>query len=293
MSNYRIITDSCGNLPVDVAKEFDIDIISLVWIENGEEHLSYDENGGTDFKDFYNRIRNKSIITTSAINVATFENYFKKFLDNGQDVLYLAFSSALSTTYNSAVAAKENLLKEYKDRKIIVVDSLSASLGQGLLAIYASMNKKDGMSMEDNAKWLEDHKLKLTHYFTVDNLVYLYRGGRVKKSAYLIGNALRIKPLLHVDNEGRLIPFGKVIGRKKSLQALVDEMAKHGVNLENQIIAITHGDCIEDVEYVISLISQKFKYKRLIVNYVDQTVGAHSGPGTMALFSLSDTRDVK
>ena len=293
MSNYRIITDSCGNLPSDVAKEFNIDIISLIWIENGEEHLSYDENGGTDFKDFYNRIRNKSIITTSAINIATFENYFKKFLENGEDILYLAFSSALSTTYNSALAAKDNLLKTYKDRKIIVIDSLSASLGQGLLTIYASINRDNGMSIIDNANWLESHKLNMTHYFTVDNLVYLYRGGRVKKSAYLIGNALRIKPLMHMDNKGRLVPFGKIIGRKKSLQVLVDEMAKHGVDLENQIIAITHGDCIEDVEYVVSLISQKFKYKRLIINYVDQTVGAHSGPGTIALFSLSDTREVK
>lgn len=292
MNNYQIITDSCGNLPYKEAKQYNIDIISLYWIENGVEHLSYDPNTGTDFKDFYNRLRNKSIIKTSAVNTETFIEKFEHYLSKGIDILYLGFSSALSTTYASSVAAKKELERKYPERKIIVIDSLSASLGQGLLAIYSAINRDEGMSIEENAEWLENNKLRLTHFFTVDNLVYLYRGGRVAKSTYILGNALRIKPLLHVDDLGRLIPFGKVIGRKKSLQVLVDEMAKHGQDLENQIIAISHGDCQEDVDYVVSLINQKFKYKKLIINYVDQTVGAHSGPGTMALFSLSDNRHV-
>lgn len=292
MENYKIVSDSCSNLPADEVKKFDIGIISMYWIdENGDEHIGFDPEHDQDYKGFYNRMRNGAIIKTSAINETSFLNYFEELLKKGIDVLYLAFSSALSTTYNSALVAKDILLKKYPQRKIEVIDTLAASLGQGLLVYHAAVNKENGMSLEDNRKWLEENKLKLAHYFTVEDLVYLYRGGRVSKASYFLGNALRIKPVLHVNDEGKLIPFAKVLGRKKSLQVMAEKFLKHGVDLKNQVIAIGHCDCIDDVNYLISLLEKKVKFKRIIINYIDQTIGAHSGPGTVALFALCDSRN--
>lgn len=291
MSNYQIISDSCSNLPIEEIKKHDIAIIPMYWIdENGEEHISFDINNQPDLKKFYDKMRQGAVIKTSAINETSFIEFFEQFLKKGLDVLYIAFSSALSTTYSSACVARDVVLKKYPERKVIVIDSLSASTGQGLLVYYAALNKENNMSLEENASWVEDHKLNLAHYFTVDDLKYLFRGGRVSKTSFILGSALRIKPILHVNDEGKLVPFAKVIGRKKSIQVMANELLKHAKDLKNQTIAISHGDCKEDVDYLISLIESKTKVKKIIVNYIDQTIGAHSGPGTLALFALCDTR---
>ncbi len=292
MSKYRLVSDSCSNLPLEEIKKHDIDIISMYWIdEKGQEHIGFDINEKPDLKSFYDRMRNGAVITTSAINESSFIDFFSKILDKGQDILYIGFSSALSVTFNCATSAKKTLEKKYKNRKIIVIDSLAASSGLGLLVYHAALNKEAGMSIEDNAKWVEDNKLRLAHYFTVDDLKYLYRGGRVSKSSFILGNALRIKPVLHVNNEGKLVPFSKVFGRKKSIQVMANCLIKHATDLKNQVIMISHADCIDDVNYLIFLIKEKVSPKDIILNYIDQTIGAHSGPGTLALFALCDSRD--
>ena len=206
--------------------------------------------------------------------------------------MHIAFSSGLSGTYNSTRIAADELQEEYPDRKIIVVDSLSASLGQGLLVWLAQQKKELGQTMEDVADWVEKNKLKMVHLFTVDDLNHLYRGGRVSRTTAIVGSMLNIKPVLHVDNEGKLTAIGKVRGRKKALQELVklmdEKIGSFGAGCDT--IFISHGDCEQDAQYVAEKVKEKYNIKNIIINQVGATIGAHSGPGTMALFFVGDVR---
>ena len=212
-------------------------------------------------------------------------------LGSGRDVLYIAFSSGLSGTYQALSLMAAQLQEEFPERKIHMVDSLAASGGQGLLVWYAVQHARAGESIDQVRDWLEENKLHLAHWFTVDDLMFLFRGGRVSKTAAWAGTLLNIKPVLHVDDEGHLIPMEKVRGRKKSLNALIDHMEKSANKpISDQMVFITHGDCIEDAEYVAAKIKERFGVKEVVINYVDPVIGAHSGPGTMALFFLADKR---
>lgn len=287
---YRIVTDSSANLTDELIDKYDIGIASLVFYSGNKEFTSYVKGVKTDLKQFYDMLRKKDALTTSCVNEATFIEVFEPTLQEGLDILYIGFSSALSATYISGEKAAAALRKKYPERKIITVNTLGASLGEGLLVLYAARMNEAGASMKEVQNWLEQNRLKLCHYFTVDDLFFLFRGGRVKKTSYLIANLVNIKPIMHMDDYGRLIPIGKVMGRKKSLNTIAEMVIRDIVDPEDQTICVSHGDCIEDVEYLKEKIEEKIKVKEWVINYVDPVVGAHSGPGTVAIFFLGNHR---
>lgn len=291
--DFEIVTDSCCNLLEDMIDDFGIHVLPLTFMVDGEDEVyqSYLKGERTDLKQFYTMMREGKVFKTSLPNLAESEALFRELLGSGRDVLYIAFSSGLSGTYQALSLMAAQLQEEFPERKIHVVDSLAASGGQGLLVWYAVQHARAGESIDQVRDWLEENKLHLAHWFTVDDLMFLFRGGRVSKTAAWAGTLLNIKPVLHVDDEGHLIPMEKVRGRKKSLNALIDHMEKSANKpISDQMVFITHGDCIEDAEYVAAKIKERFGVKDVVINYVDPVIGAHSGPGTMALFFLADKR---
>lgn len=291
--DFEIVTDSCCSLLEDMIDDFGIHVLPLTFMVDGEDEVyqSYLKGERTDLKQFYTMMREGKVFKTSLPNLAESEALFRELLGSGRDVLYIAFSSGLSGTYQALSLMAAQLQEEFPERKIHVVDSLAASGGQGLLVWYAVQHARAGESIDQVRDWLEENKLHLAHWFTVDDLMFLFRGGRVSKTAAWAGTLLNIKPVLHVDDEGHLIPMEKVRGRKKSLNALIDHMEKSANKpISDQMVFITHGDCIEDAEYVAAKIKERFGVKEVVINYVDPVIGAHSGPGTMALFFLADKR---
>lgn len=291
--SFEIVTDSSCNLIEDMIDEFGLHILPLTFMVDGEDtvYQSYLKGERTDLKQFYTMMREGKVFKTSLPNLADAETMFKNILDQGNDVLYLGFSSGLSGTYQAMEVLAQQLQEQYPDRKIYTVDTLAASGGQGLLVWYAVQHARAGETIDQVRDWVEQNKLHLAHWFTVDDLMFLFRGGRVSKTAAWAGTLLNIKPVLHVDDEGHLIPMEKVRGRKKSLNALVDHMeASANKPVSDQMVFITHGDCLEEAEYVASLVKERFGVKEVVINYVDPVIGAHSGPGTMALFFLADKR---
>lgn len=287
---FSLITDSAANLTTQLIKANDIKVVSLSYNVGGKEYLGYIEGEETDYKAFYEMLRSKEKVQTSLVNYETCKNAIKKELDGGNDVLYVSFSSALSGSYLVAKNVAEDLQEEYTDRKIIVIDSLCASFGQGLLMYYVAKKRNEGLSIEEAAKWVEDNKLNLVHLFTVDDLFFLKRGGRLSGSTALVGSLLNIKPLLHVDNQGKLVMTGKVRGRRVSLDAMIQRMGEVGTDLSSQHIFIGHGDCIEDAEYVEKQVKKLYKVKNVTINYIDSVIAAHSGPGTLAIFFMGTER---
>ena len=289
MGKYVIMTDSSCDLSEEYIKEHGLDVLNLLYNMDG---TIYGEDKTMDIKEFYAKMRGGSMPTTMAVNPEDVANAMRRHLEQGEDILYIAFSSGLSASCQNAVLGANDVRDEFPDRKIIVVDSLCASMGQGLFVHYALKRQAEGMSLEENVRWLEEHKLNICHQFTVDDLHHLHRGGRVSKATAILGTMINVKPVLHVDDEGKLISLYNVRGRKKSLQALVSNMEKTigGFENENDDIYIIHGDCMDDVLYREKLIEEKFGKKNFYVNYVGAVIGAHSGPGTMALFYLGNKR---
>lgn len=289
--NFEIVTDSSCNLVEDMIDEFGLHILPLTFMVDGEQYQSYLKGERTDLKQFYTMMREDKVITTSLPNLAESEDLLRGLLDAGRDVLYIGFSSGLSGTYQAIDLLLKDLAAQYPERTVRSVDTLAASGGQGLLVWYAAQKARAGASLEEVYTWLEENKLHLAHWFTVDDLMFLWRGGRVSKTSAWAGTILNIKPVMHVDDEGHLIPLEKVRGRKKSLIALVDHMDESAIRpVEDQMVFITHGDCIEDAEFVADLVRARFGVRDVVINYVDPVIGAHSGPGTMALFFLADKR---
>ena len=286
MDHYRIISDSTTDLAPEMVEEMDVTILPLQFLIDEKSYYNYPDERDLSGKKFYELIRGGKSATTVQINVDTFLTCFEKYLKNGEDILYFAFSSGLSGTFNSANIAANELREKYPDRKLILIDSLAASMGEGLLLYYAASKKKAGASIDEVASWLETNKNHLCHWFTVDDLFHLKRGGRVSSFAAVVGTTLGIKPVLHVDDEGHLIPVQKVRGRKQALANLVEHMEKTCTNPEEQTIFISHGDCEEDALYVADLVRQKFKVRDIKVHMIGPVIGAHSGPGTVALFFL-------
>ncbi len=292
MSDYIILTDSCCDLDAKKAKELGIELISLSLEIDGKSYKDDPFNLLLPSHEFYDMLRNGKMGTTSQINRFDFSEKIKSLLQKGKDILYLGFSSALSGTYGSFMSAKKEIEDEgkYPGKKIIGIDTLCASLGQGLLLTYAVRNQKNDMSIEENASWVETHKLNLIHLFTIDDLNILKRGGRLSGSLALIGSMLKLKPLLRVDNEGRLVGTGKVFGRKNSLKKLVENISKNIINPNEQEIYISHGDCLEEVNYVQELIQELYHPKNIYVNQVGPVIGSHSGPGCIAIFYMGSER---
>ena len=287
MSEFIITTDNTSDLPDSYISENDLDILFLSYTIDGE---TYERENQLSASEFYQRMRNGSIPTTAQINPDMAKEKFTKYLKEGKDILHISFSSGLSGSYNSCRIAAEELQEDFPDRRIVVVDSLCASLGEGLLVHKAVCLKKEGKSLAEITDWLEENKLHLCHNFTVDDLNHLYRGGRVSKAAAVFGTMVNIKPVLHVDDEGHLVPVSKVRGRKKSLTTLVDNMEKQVGNYENDTIFISHGDCLTDAEFVARLVKERFGIQSFLINTVGPTIGAHSGPGTVALFFMGNYR---
>lgn len=284
-----LLIDSCTDLPLSFVEENQIPYVSLVCNFLGGEYK--DDFGKTlSCKEFYDTVRGGEMPSTSQVNVYVYQEVFSKYAEEGKSVIYLGFSSALSGSLNSARMAQEMVCEAFPEADITVIDSRSASLGEGLLAYYAFNMLKEGASKDEVVSWLESNKLKLNHWFTVDDLGHLKRGGRVSGAAAFVGTLLDIKPILHVDDEGRLIPKSKVQGRKKSIKTLFEMFEENVVNPEEQVIAISHGDCLEDAKYLESLILKSYKVKEVIINPVGPVIGAHSGPGTLALFFMGSKR---
>ncbi|MGI6705125.1 MAG: DegV family protein [Clostridia bacterium] len=284
-----IVTDSCYDLPLSFLEAHQIPVIGLTFTLNGKEYAD-DQGKSLDLRSFYNAIRQGATPTTSQVNTEEFLQFFKKYLDRGQDILYIAFSSALSGTYNSARIARDMLKSDYPDRTVTVVDSLCASMGQGLLVYKAVQLQRQGYSHEELVRWVEDNKLKINHWFTVDDLNHLKRGGRLSGTSALIGTILDIKPVLHVNDEGRLIPVEKVKGRKKSLRRLVEMLEQRIVDPEEQVVFISHGDALEDAQFTADLIRSKVQVKDILINTIGPIIGSHAGPDTIAVFFFSSSR---
>lgn len=289
--SFKIITDSCCNLPEDQIDQLDLAVLPLVFMVDGQQHQSYLKGEVTDLQQFYTHMREGKVFTTSLPNLSDAEAEFEAILRNGEDVLYLGFSSGLSGTFEAIRILAEDLSQRYPDRTIITIDTLAASLGQGLLVYYAAKMREEGKSLEQTAAWVNDNILHMCHWFTVDDLMFLYRGGRVSKTAAFAGSLLSIKPVLHVDDEGHLIPVEKTRGRKKSIRHLFEHLKEtHFSPLSDQMLAISHGDCLDDALELKKMIEDEYGPQRWIINYVDPVIGAHSGPGTLALFFLGDHR---
>ena len=284
--NFVFATDSTSDLPVEIYKNNNIKLIELTYQLDGKE---YADISGMPYQEFYNKLRQGATAKTSQVTPDTFESIFTDIVKEGKGVLYVAFSSGLSGTYNSARIAADIVKEKYPDARIRVVDSLSASLGEGLLVYKAIEVMNQGKSLDEVADWIEEHKLHLCHMFTVDDLVLTQRRTCFKDISYCWLN-IRIKPGLHVDNEGHLIPLAKIRGRKQSINWLVENMEKRIGNWKNDVFAICHGDCIEDAKYLQSLVKEKFGIEKCIIRNTGTVIGSHSGPGTLALFFLGDYR---
>ena len=285
--SYRIITDTCCDFPDHMYAELQLTAVPLTVNYKNEPVNSYTEQW---LKDMFDGLRAGEEATTSAANPQDWENVMEPALQAGDDLLVLAFSSGLSTTYQSAVIAAEELKERYPDRTIHVVDTRCASLGQGLLVYYACRKRDEGMPLEELTQWCETHRFNLCHWFTVDNLMYLKRGGRVSAATALVGTMLQIKPVLHMDDEGHLINMSKVRGRKASIDAIAKKMGELGLPGENDTVFICHGDCMDDAKRLEQLVKEQYGVKNVFIYYVGAVIGSHSGPGTLALFFLGKNR---
>ena len=287
MRDYVIITDSGSDLNAAFAQELGIRVLDLTVIKDGEAPIA---DSKMDIKGFYNFLREKKMATTSAVNVEAFEEAMEQIIAEDKDILYLGFSSGLSSTYNAGRLAAEEMSQKYPDRKILAADTLCASLGQGLLVYLAVQKKNEGATIEEVKAWVEEKKLNLCHWFTVDDLMFLKRGGRVSATTAVVGTMLSIKPVMHVDNEGHLVKVGTARGRRASIDAMFDKMKATAIDPASQSVFICHGDCVEDANYLADKIKSELLVKEVYIGYTGAVIGSHSGPGTLALFYLGTER---
>jgi len=284
---YRIVTDTCCDFPEQMYEELNLSVVRLSVNYKGQTTDTYTEDW---LKDMFDGLRAGEVATTAAVNPTGWQEVIEPILQAGDDVLVLAFSSGLSATYQSAVIAAEELREKYPDRTVNVVDTLCASRGQGLLVYYACQKRDAGFSLNDLTAWCEENKYRLCHWFTVDDLMYLKRGGRISAATALVGTMLKIKPVLHMDDEGHLVNMSKTRGRKASIEAIADKMGELGLPGENETVFICHGDCMDDAQYLERLVKERYGVKNVLIYYVGAVIGSHSGPGTLALFFMGKNR---
>ena len=288
MKNYVIFTDSGTDFTKELIEELEVKQVELTIIVEGEEPKP---NNQVDNKELYAMLRAKKSATTSAVNTEDFKIAMRPYLEKGMDILYLGFSSGLSSTFHAGKLACEDLSEEFPERKLFAVDTLCASLGQGLLVYHAARMRLDGAEIEEVRDFAENNKLKLCHWFTVDDLFFLKRGGRVSAASAVLGTMLGIKPVMHVNNEGKLIKVGTVRGRKTSIDTLCEKAKASKISEAAKRIAfISHGDCEEDAKYLAEKIKKEVGFKDVLIGYVGSVIGSHSGPGTLALFYLGTER---
>lgn len=291
MKDYVIITETTSDLTPEQIEQYNLEIIPMVFYLDEKEYIHYPDAREFAMDKFYNTLKTGGIAKTTQITAITYKEIFKEYINAGKDIMYIVFSSALSGTFNSATMAAKELESEYKDTKVKVIDSKCASMGEGLLSYYAYINKESGMSLEDNVKDITEKRDHICHWFCVDDLNFLKRGGRVSSAAALVGTMMNIKPILHVDSEGRLIPVSKIRGRKQSIEELFKKMKEKGQNVDGQMIFISHGGCLDDAQFLASLVRKEYKVKDIKINYIGPIIGAHSGPGTLAIFFLGKDKN--
>lgn len=287
MNNYVIFTDSSSDLPLSLAAEMGVQMLPL---EVNIDGVGSKMNDEIDIKEFYAYLRDKKTAKTSAVNMDRFLEAFEKIVSEGDDLLYIGFSSGLSATYMAAKNAAEELSEKYPERKLIAIDSLCASLGQGLLVKLAADKKAAGATIDECAEYVESKKLHLCHWFTVEDLFFLKRGGRVSATTAVLGTMLQIKPVMHVDNEGHLINVSKARGRAASIAALAAKMKETAIDPKSQTVFISHSDCFDDAKKLADMITAEFGITDILISEVGPVIGAHSGPGTLALFFLGTQR---
>lgn len=286
MQDYVLMTDDNCDLPFDYYGANELTVASMPFILDDKICTAQDISP----KEFYCLLRSGKLPTTVQKGVDEWLRYFEPLLQDGKDILYIAFSSGLSGTCSSAQVAARELSPQYPERRLMVIDSLCASLGQGLLVHKANKLKKAGMPMEELAKWVEDNRLKVSHMVAVDDLMHLHRGGRVSKTSAVAGTLLGIKPVIHMNNEGKLIPIDKVRGRRQSLQKIVEKTIALVDDTENDVFMISHSDCEEDANYVAELVEQHYGSMEKIIHFIGPVIGTHTGPGTVALFFMAKER---
>ena len=288
--SFKIVTDSCANLTDAQIKEYGVEIISLKYYIEDTPYESYIKGEKIDYSNAYSILRQKGKITTSLANREECDKVILPILEGGEDVLVLAFSSGLSGTCQNIVNSAEDYKEMFPDRKIIVVDTLAASMGEGLLVHYAVKLKNEGKTMEEIAQWVEDNKLNLVHIFTLDDLFFLKRGGRLSGTSAVVGSLMNIKPLMHVADDGKLYVTGKARGRKAAIKHLVDSVGEKGVDIKNQDVYIVHGDCEDEAKLIGEAVKKQYKVKNIVYNCLDPVIVSHSGPGTLAIFFLGNKR---
>ncbi len=290
MGNYIVLTDSTTDLPDSLAKSLDLYVLPLKFNLNGTEYVNYLDNRELDPQDFFDQVKKGAQPTTSQINPEEYVAYLTPILKEGKDVLILAFSSALSGTFNSARIASEMLMETFPERKVFLVDTKAASLGEGLVVyLTAKAIKKDKLSIEAAFEYAQTIAPQVGHWFTVDDISHLVRGGRVSKVAGFIATLANIKPILHVSDEGKLIPRHKAIGRKRAVKALFEEMEKSAQDIK-QTVFISHASALEDAQKLAEMIKEKFDVEEIVINTLGPVIGAHAGYGTLALFFLAKNR---
>ena len=287
MRDYVITVNSTVDLPKEWLEERNVPVVPLRYTMDGQ---TYEDMSGLTAKEFFAKLREGKMSVTSQVNPEEAKAALEPFLKEGKDVLHLAFSSGLSGTCNSMKIAGEGLREEYPEAKVIVIDTLCACLGEGLLLYKALQQKAAGKTIEETAAWVEENKLHICHDVTVDDLNHLHRGGRISKATAVVGTMVKIKPIIHMDNEGKLQVIGKERGRKKSLNKIVDMAVEQSKGWDNDIIMITHGDCIEDAEYVASLVREKMGIDNILINNIGTVIGSHTGPGVVAVFCMGNKR---
>lgn len=287
MADYQIITDSCCDFREEEYSALGLTVQPLMLNFRGQTRPDRSDDS---IRELYAGLRAGESATTSAVNPEGWTESLRTALEAGKDVLVMAFSSGLSTTYQSAVIAAQELSGQYPQRKILVSDTLSASLGQGLLVWYACRKRDEGLSLEELYAWVEENKFHLCHWFTVDDLMYLKRGGRISAATALLGTMLNVKPVLHMDDEGHLISMSKARGRKASINALAQKLGELGEGYDNSTVFICHGDCLEDAKYLEKLVREQYGVKEVYINYTGAVIGSHSGPGTLSLFFMGRHR---
>ena len=286
MPNYKIITDSSADFTNEQYQALDVAYAPLSVLFKGELHDNFSDEA--DVKALYDGLRQGEMPTTSAVNPEGWTKVMKPILEEGKDILVLAFSSGLSTTYQSAVIAAAELIDQYPDRKINVVDTLCAALGQGLLVWYACQKRDAGMDLDELTAWVEENKLHICHWVTVDDLFHLKRGGRVSATTALVGTMLNIKPIIYVNDEGKLINTAKVRGRKAAMDLLVKKLGEHIT--DKSMVTIAHGDCLEDAKALEAMLKEKYDIQNVQIGYVGGVIGAHTGPGVLVVFFMGDKR---
>ncbi len=287
MRDYVITVNSTVDVPKEWLEERHVPVIPLKYTIDGE---TYTDMEGLSAKEFFDKLREGKMSTTSQVNPEEAAAELEPYIKEGKDILHLGFSSGLSGTLNSMRIAGEMLEEKYPEAKVIVIDTLCACLGEALLLYKALQQKEKGMNIDELAKWVEENKLHVCHNVTVDDLNHLHRGGRVSKTTAVLGTLVQIKPIIHMDDNGKLQVIGKERGRKKSLNKIVDMAVEQSKGWDNDIIMITHGDCIDDAEYVAKLVREKMGIDNILINNIGTVIGSHTGPGVVAVFCMGNKR---